>query len=437
MRIRKRLAVIASAAAISALLLPSGLSAQEISSSINAYSPYTMYGLGDLSLQGTSAIRSMGGAGVAYRSPYMTNYLNPASVGAIGQRSFLLNFGMEGQDFYLKSRDQRTLYNTFNIRDIGIAFPIMKNLGVIFSVTPFSSIGYKVEAKETDPDIIADLGSVKYTYLGAGDITQIKLGLGSKIAPRLFVGAEVIFLKGALDRYFTTSIKQITAGGDVTNVTGNDNTRISRAYVNLGVIYNILSSDNKDLTIGATYRLGGKLNADITRDIPSGNYIPETAVSHNYVSELAMPSEYTLGLSYNTTKIGINADYTFRDWGSRNASLSTDMISYRNTNSFKAGLLYIPKSGDVRNYMNRMSYRIGVRVEDYYMRMQGHEMLDKALTLGLGFPIKAGLTNVNFGFEVGQRGTTKHNLIRENYFRFSLEFSLFGEDDWFRKFKIN
>ncbi len=59
---RNKLIIIASA-----LLLPFIAAAQE--SSINSFSPYTFYGLGDITTQGTSYIRSMGGAGVAMRTP--------------------------------------------------------------------------------------------------------------------------------------------------------------------------------------------------------------------------------------------------------------------------------------------------------------------------------------------------------------------------------
>jgi len=41
------------------------------------------------------------------------------------------------------------------------------------------------------------------------------------------------------------------------------------------------------------------------------------------------------------------------------------------------------------------------------------------------------LSNVNFGFELGQRGEKTNNLIQENYFNFRLSLSL--SDKWFRK----
>lgn len=44
-------------------------------SSINAFSPYTMYGIGEQNTPGTLPMRSMGGVGVAMRSTGVVNLL--------------------------------------------------------------------------------------------------------------------------------------------------------------------------------------------------------------------------------------------------------------------------------------------------------------------------------------------------------------------------
>ncbi len=46
-----------------AMLLPFAAGAQ--TSSVNAFSPYTMYGIGEMNTPGTLPMRSMGGVGVA------------------------------------------------------------------------------------------------------------------------------------------------------------------------------------------------------------------------------------------------------------------------------------------------------------------------------------------------------------------------------------
>ena len=56
------------------------------------------------------------------------------------------------------------------------------------------------------------------------------------------------------------------------------------------------------------------------------------------------------------------------------------------------------------------------------------------MSFGVSLPIGLRLSNVNLGFELGKRGTTDNNLIKENYYNFRLSLSL--NDKWFRKQKI-
>ena len=121
------------------MVSPSALKAQ--SNSINAFSPYTLYGLGELHTPGTVAMRSMGGVGIGFQSTIAVNTVNPAALGAMMQRTFIFNFGMEGQNFYAKQGNNSTSYNTFNVRDIVVQFPLAKNVGLSASVTPYSSVG--------------------------------------------------------------------------------------------------------------------------------------------------------------------------------------------------------------------------------------------------------------------------------------------------------
>ena len=52
--------------AVAAVLM--GQQAFGQNSSINAFSPYTFYGIGDITTPGDAILRSMGGAGIGFRS---------------------------------------------------------------------------------------------------------------------------------------------------------------------------------------------------------------------------------------------------------------------------------------------------------------------------------------------------------------------------------
>jgi len=56
------------------------------------------------------------------------------------------------------------------------------------------------------------------------------------------------------------------------------------------------------------------------------------------------------------------------------------------------------------------------------------------MSFGISLPMGLRISNINLGFELGQRGTTENNLIKENFYTFRLSLSL--NDKWFKKQKI-
>lgn len=110
-----------------ALLLALPAAAWAQSSSLNTFSPYTFYGIGDFSTQGPGYMRSMGGAGIGLRNALKINYLNPASYSILKQKTFLFNVEIEGNNTYSKTSAAKTSHNSFNVRDIALAFPDRKS----------------------------------------------------------------------------------------------------------------------------------------------------------------------------------------------------------------------------------------------------------------------------------------------------------------------
>ena len=57
----------------------------------NTNSPYTRYGYGQLSEQGSSNSRAMGGIAYGLRDKYQTNFANPASYTAVDSLTFIFD----------------------------------------------------------------------------------------------------------------------------------------------------------------------------------------------------------------------------------------------------------------------------------------------------------------------------------------------------------
>lgn len=422
--------------------LPMAALAQK--SSINTFSPYTLYGIGDLKTPGTAKLRSMGGAGVAFRdnrtNPYdvTMNSLNPASYSAIPRKSFIFNFELEGENNYLKDNNTKTSHNSFNVRDVSIAFPLAKKLGFGFMVTPYSSVGYKMEEEFDDPEIIGTIGHMVRRYEGEGDITQLKVGLGYELFKNFSIGAEMLYYLGSIDRMLQIDINSYVGESDFYNTYRSKTMDFSRISFGAGFQYDVLSTPKNVLTIGGTYRMGTKLKPKMSDYISSGEFYADTTYFSKGIGDISLADVYTFGVFYHRTKFSVGADYSFANWGSENKGLGQSGMKYVNTNSIKGGLQYTPNRFDVRRYFNRLTYRVGLRYDESYMSFNGKKINDKAVTIGLGIPMKLGSpSNINVGLEFGQKGTKQAGLVKANYFKISVGLSLFGEDYWFMKQKYN
>jgi hypothetical protein len=407
-------------------------------SSINTFSPYTMYGIGDLATQGSVESKGMGGAGLGFHSPATINSLNPASYSSFGRKTFLFNVGLEGTNYYLKGKSddglltRKSSFNAFNINNISLGFPLGKGIGLSLGLTPYSDVGYRIERKETNADILSSIGQVKYTYLGNGGLNQVKAGVGVSLGKGVSFGAEAIYYMGRIDRQYNVEVTPALSSGTWYSIYASDFSEISSFSGLFGVQWTPVSMRRRRLTLGAAYQLGGELRADNYRYIPSQNVSSDTVAIAPLPYDFTMPSSIAVGAHYANDRWMLAADYTFRNWGDANPTSESPNVRYVNTSGLRLGAQYIPNRTDFRHLLNRWSYRVGFRYDQYYMAIRGVRMSDRAVSLGLGVPVKTnGLTTVNLGLEFGRRGQLQNGLISANYFRISIGLSLFGEDYWF------
>ncbi len=432
MKLRNRLFALLSAAMV---LVPLGAAGQD--SSINTYSPYSFFGLGDINTQGPSGLRSMGGAGVAFREFFSINYLNPAAYSSGKQQSALFQVGLEGQNYYLKDANSKNSYNSFNLRDLAFQMPLAKGLGFAFSMTPYSSVGYDVRME----DVVADIGYIEKLYSGQGGLNQFKFGVGYEIWPgKLSIGAELAYYHGNIERNYSLTPYPVTGQGSYLGLSGTNTEKINTFFGNFGIQTVLVNDDRNILTLGAVYRMGGKLRGTLTEYIPHiGSSEPiDNAVRYKESPlNMKMPHIFTAGLSYVKPKYMLVLDYTFNAWSAANENWdSRDNISFRDTHSVSFGGEFTPDANSVRSFFSRSSYRFGVRYSQYYMRFDGNSFNDKAISIGFGLPLDS-RNSIDIGFEYGMRGTTKFGLTQENYFKFSVGVKLFGEDYWFTKLKYD
>ena len=133
-----------------------------------AYSPYSIFGIGDISKEGTAFNKSMGGTGIAMRNRRFINYLNPAAVTARDTLSFMADFGLVEKNTVFRQGDIKSANNAFNVYDFVLTFPIWRSSAFMVGITPYSDVGYDFSSIETNPGIIGNTGNVTYDSYGRG-----------------------------------------------------------------------------------------------------------------------------------------------------------------------------------------------------------------------------------------------------------------------------
>ena len=158
------------------LIIGVSVSAQE--GAYGAYTPYSVFGIGEIAKEGTAFNKSMGGTGIATRNRRFINYTNPAAVTARDTLSFMADFGIEQKNTIYRQGDLRSANNTFNIHNFVMSFPIYRSSAFMVGITPYSDVGYDFSDIVEDKDIIGVTNNISYSSYGTGSVYQLFAGAG-------------------------------------------------------------------------------------------------------------------------------------------------------------------------------------------------------------------------------------------------------------------
>lgn len=408
-----------------------------------AYSPYSIYGIGDISKEGTAFNKSMGGTGIATRNRRFINYLNPAAVTARDTLSFMADFGLVQKNTLYRQGDLRSANNTFNIYNFILSFPIYRSSAFMVGITPYSDVGYDFSSVETDPEIIGNTGNISYDSYGTGSVYQAFFGAGVTFWKKLSVGAEAIYYFGNIDKitnmnYSDDSYRSLNSGNElmVRGTTGK-----------FGLQYEQKLGGDVSMIIGATYKLG----TDMRGYSKSFRYANQSSVTDSLrytvdtlgASGLKFGDEIGLGISVKKgEKWSAEFNYLRSDWrksGFDNAQgfavSGNSVFSSTVSQSFRAGFEIVPNRNDIRYYFKRCSYRFGAYYDQAYYKLDGNNVNSMGITLGMTLPVFELYNGISLGVDIGQRSSTRNNMIRERYAMFVVGFNI--HDLWFRKFQYD
>ncbi len=410
-----------------------------------ANSIYSQYGMGLSYPHQFGRSFSMGNTGIAMTDNLTLNTYNPASIADIQFTTFEVNAIAQG----FQSKDGVNTPSQFldgSLGTIGLGTPLLKGWGAMLGLTPYSSMGYS--SKNVGTDGIA--GNFTDYYKGFGGVNELFLASGYRYK-NISIGAKVNYLFGTFNH------QKLRVFDDVTYFSAykDQQYEISSLTYDFGAQYKIKFSENSNLTLGAVYGLQHSLNSkySILSLITVQNTISDPMVGDAIVSvsenTTASPSAFALtlpayiggGVAYKyRDKLTLALDYKQQDW----SSFELNKGVYTTGKSVNLGAEFLPNKNSVgkENYHKRIAYRFGLSYQNLPLMVNGVAINDYSATLGVAFPLRKFKYErelfgsvINVGLQLGTRGTLSNNLVKDDYIKLNVGFTL--NDKWYIKRKFD
>jgi len=419
---------------IAAALLLAGLPLCAQNGAYTGFSPYSVYGVGDLHAAGTAYNASMGGVGIATRNKRFVNTMNPASATARDSLSFMADFGLSGRTSLFTQGDLKGSKTILNLNDFVISFPLWRKTAFMVGIQPFSDTGFSMsytDVTTSGDQSIGYTGNRAYGAYGDGGLNQVFAGMSVLLWNRLSLGAQYNMYFGTISKYSSSSFSDASYRSQVLG----DTLQVRAHTAKFGLQYEQPVGTGK-LTVGATYRLKARMTGYA---IEYSNVSEMNLGNHEIKDDkVFLGDELGFGLAYGKEdKWSLEVDYTRGNWSGSNfdavRGFRNNGVYAFNTSvaqSVRAGFEITPNRNDIRYFFKRCTYRIGGYMDQSYYQVDGRNLLSAGVTLGMTLPVFRGYNGITFALDLGQRGFGSA-FVKEKYLGFHVGFNIF--DIWFQK----
>ncbi|TMI65460.1 MAG: hypothetical protein E6H07_05955 [Bacteroidetes bacterium] len=420
-------------------------------------SPYSRYGIGDLSPSTNVISRGMGRISAGYTDFLAINFSNPASYAHFQSlkeaRSNKLQSGRVLFDVGI-NYDRRTLREAdgpekfvaqnafFSYMQVGM--PLSSKWGLTFGIRPVSRISYEIEMRER-VQLTNTTDSVLTVYKGDGGAYLPNIGTAVKLG-KFSIGVNTGYLFGKKEystrRGFVNDTIEYNPSNHESNAT------YGSIFLQGGLQYKHTTKNKINITLGATGNLGTTLNAHEDRVVETFTRttvgldlrLDSVYTRSDVKGTMQYPGSFTFGFTigsepeYKRSNWMFGADFTATAWGDYRYYGQTDFT--QDTWQANIGGQFRPAAGN--GYFSNVTYRAGLFGGPDYINT-GKSLTQFGATFGMGLPIAnynrlAGTqaTIINFAFEYTKRGNNS-NVLKEDVMRISFGLSL--SDLWFTKQK--
>ena len=429
--------------AVSLAMTLAGLSLHAQDGAYTGFTPYSIFGIGDIFTQGSAYNKSMGGVGIATRNRRYINYLNPASITARDSLAFMADMSVTQDNRYFRQGDNTSGNNTFNINSVTISVPLFYPYSaMLVGIAPYSSTGYRYSYILEDPQVIGNTGNAVYNSAGTGGTYQVFASTAVTLWKRLSLGVEGRILFGNIDKENVFSF----AKSAYSNINSGNSLMLRGNSAKFGLQYEQPVGKGNTIGVGATYSTATKLRGTVEDyRISVGNAQSDTLrfsrdTLGRTMGGVSVPSEVGVGISFNhSDNWRAEINYSRSDWTQSGMDVAkgfavkgSSSFDTRLSQTFRAGFEIVPNRNDIRYYYKHCSYRFGAYYKGSGFAVDGNQIKDIGLTIGTSLPVFQYYNAVTFAMALGQRSSDMGSLIRERYVNFTFGFNF--HDLWFRKF---
>ncbi|MCS6968357.1 MAG: hypothetical protein RMJ44_06815 [Cytophagales bacterium] len=396
-------------------------------------SPYSLSGLGELSLRASMYSLSMGGVGASNSTPISLNLTNPALLSRNSVVSFEANYFGELKQVSSTLLNRR--YSFGNIGYLAFAFPIVPTrLTVATGLHSYSSVNYKLIAVNKIPFTPT---ITEYRFQGSGGINQAFLSIGTSFFKRFHLGAVANYNFGFVQTEIASVLidNQFTGGYTTASF---DRVNVSSLSYRLGVAYRQPMGKEHSFNLGYVTDLDANLNATRLQTIQRRNIVGEVISSDTTfagaVTRIFVPRQQILGISFEKQyAYTVGVEYSFQPWSTYQGIHQENMADCWR---ISLGAEVIPNINSLTSYFARVAYRAG----GYYTLtptvLNEQQIKEFGINFGLALPVSRTFSSANLAITLGQRGTTEYNLLRERFFRLYVGLTV-NDPYWFQRRRIN
>ncbi|UUV21405.1 hypothetical protein [Paenimyroides aestuarii] len=399
-------------------------------------SPYSYYGFGDQQFKGANEIKSMGSLAV-YSDSLHINTLNPASYAKLQTTTFSLGASYKGNNLQNANSKEKTTSGSFDY--LALAFPA-GDFNVAVGIMPYSFVGYNIQNTN-----INDNGmTISRQYVGEGGLNRTFLGLSYKISKNFSIGVNGAYIFGDTETSLTKFIADngegvaFDRGSRIRNLNNYSGFSITGGFNFEQPLKNKLK-----LYASATFSPEMQLKNDQTKTLATVRLSTQTGLqeinattTQNSNEEMLLPMNYSFGAGIgNHLKWFVGAEYTANQTSKYNTFYKYENATYNDYMKIGVGGFYTPKYNSFTSYLERMTYRAGFNYENTGLVINQEEIKGINANIGIGFPVGRYNSNINLGFEYGQKGNTNMGLIKENYYGVNIGLSF--NDVWFKRRKFD